>query len=62
MRKNEKEQENVGLSVKRYIHQRSGSGNFAAQAVPALPSVKGKLERSLSSRNYRKERDKKWPL
>jgi hypothetical protein len=30
MRKNEKGQENVGLSGKRYVYQRSGSGNFAA--------------------------------
>ena len=30
MRKTEKEQENVGLSGKRYVYQRSGSGKLAA--------------------------------
>jgi len=29
-------------------------GSVYSQAVPALPFVKGKLERSLSAGNYRK--------
>jgi len=33
MRKNEKEQENVGLSGKRYVYQRRGSGKFAAMYI-----------------------------